>query len=67
VADFDKLPIPYRSVATDMLTGDTIVLDHGDIANAMRASMAIPAQSSASASRTRFEDRALGRHFSSTS
>lgn len=42
VADFDELPIPYRAVATDMLTGDMVVLDHGDIATAMRASMAIP-------------------------
>jgi NTE family protein len=42
VADFDKLPIPYRAVATDMLTGNMVVLDHGDIATAMRASMAVP-------------------------
>ena len=42
VADFDRLPIPYRAVATNMLTGDMVVLDHGDIATAMRASMAIP-------------------------
>jgi NTE family protein len=42
VADFNRLPIPYRAVATDMLTGDMVVLDHGDIATAMRASMAIP-------------------------
>ena len=42
VADFDQLPIPYRAVATDMLTGDMVVLSHGDIATAMRASMAIP-------------------------
>lgn len=42
VTDFNKLPIPYRAVATDMLTGDMVVLDHGDIATAMRASMAIP-------------------------
>jgi NTE family protein len=42
VADFDRLPIPYRAVATDMLTGRMVVLDHGDIATAMRASMAIP-------------------------
>jgi NTE family protein len=42
VADFDKLPIPYRAVATDMVTGNMVVLDHGDIATAMRASMAIP-------------------------
>jgi NTE family protein len=42
VADFNELPIPFRAVATDMLTGDMVVLDHGDIATAMRASMAIP-------------------------
>jgi len=42
VADFDRLPIPYRAVATDMLSGEMVVLDHGDIATAMRASMAIP-------------------------
>jgi NTE family protein len=42
VVDFNKLPIPYRAVATDMLTGNMVVLDHGDIATAMRASMAIP-------------------------
>ena len=42
VENFDKLPIPYRAVATDMISGDMVVLDHGDLANAMRASMAIP-------------------------
>ena len=40
--DFDKLPIPYRAVATDMVTGDMVVLQDGDLATAMRASMAIP-------------------------
>jgi NTE family protein len=43
VGDFDALPIPYRAVATDMLTGRMVVLDRGDIATAMRASMSIPA------------------------
>ncbi|MBV8877314.1 MAG: patatin-like phospholipase family protein, partial [Gammaproteobacteria bacterium] len=42
VADFDRLPIPYRAVATDMLTGNMVVIGRGDIAGAMRASMAIP-------------------------
>ena len=42
VERFDDLPIPYRAVATDMLSGTMVVLDHGDIATAMRASMAIP-------------------------
>jgi NTE family protein len=40
--DFDKLPIPYRAVATDMVTGSMVVIDSGDLATAMRASMAIP-------------------------
>jgi NTE family protein len=40
--DFDRLPIPFRAVATDMITGRMVVLDRGDLATAMRASMAIP-------------------------
>lgn len=40
--DFDRLPIPFRAVATDMVSGSMVVLDHGDLATAMRASMAIP-------------------------
>src|SRR4051812_28452128 len=39
---FDKLPIPFRAVATDMVTGQMVVLKDGDLATAMRASMAIP-------------------------
>jgi len=42
VAEFDKLPIPFRAVATDMQSGEMVVLDHGDLALAMRASMAVP-------------------------
>lgn len=40
--DFDDLPIPFRAVATDMLTGRMVVLGKGDLAVAMRASMAVP-------------------------
>ena len=40
--DFDKLPIPFRAVATDMLSGKMVVLDSGELSVAMRASMAIP-------------------------
>jgi NTE family protein len=40
--DFNELPIPYRAVATDMVSSNMVVLDHGDLATAMRASMAIP-------------------------
>jgi NTE family protein len=40
--DFDRLPIPFRAVATDMVSGQMVVLDHGDLSIAMRASMALP-------------------------
>jgi NTE family protein len=43
VRDFNTFPIPYRCVATDIGNGGKVVLGHGDIAHAMRASMAIPA------------------------
>jgi NTE family protein len=39
---FDNLPIPFRCVATDMLSGEGIVLHDGSLAEAVRASMAIP-------------------------
>jgi NTE family protein len=42
VTDFDKLPIPFRAIATDMQSGEMVVLDHGDLAMAMRASMSVP-------------------------
>lgn len=41
-ADFNQLPIPFRSVATDMQSGRMVVFDHGDLSLAMRASMAVP-------------------------
>jgi predicted acylesterase/phospholipase RssA len=40
--DFDSLPIPFRAVGTDIHTGERVALDHGDLAQAIRASMAIP-------------------------
>jgi NTE family protein len=42
VASFDDLPIPFRCVATDMLSGEGVVLRNGPLAQAVRASMAIP-------------------------
>ena len=39
---FDSLPIPFRAVATDLVTRDAIVLSSGDLAQAVRASMAVP-------------------------
>ncbi len=40
--DFDRLPIPFRAVATDMETGQPEILAHGDLALAMRSSMSVP-------------------------
>ncbi|TAD87795.1 MAG: hypothetical protein EAZ99_16345 [Alphaproteobacteria bacterium] len=41
IKDFDRLAIPFRAVAADIETGDTVVLGRGDLATAMRASMAV--------------------------
>ncbi len=43
IDDFDQLPIPFRAVATDVITGEAVVLKTGDLATAIRASMAVPA------------------------
>jgi NTE family protein len=42
VQDFDDLAIPFRAIATDIVTGDRVVLDHGDLTTAMRASLSAP-------------------------
>ncbi len=39
---FDDLPIPFRCVATDIASGEKVVLEEGSLAEAMRASMSIP-------------------------
>jgi NTE family protein len=40
--NFDSLPIPFRAVATDLATRQPVVLAAGDLAQAVRASVAIP-------------------------
>src|SRR5580698_4869713 len=40
--DFDLLPTPFRAVATDLETGNAVLMDKGDLAIAMRASMSAP-------------------------
>ncbi|HMF09350.1 MAG TPA: patatin-like phospholipase family protein [Thermoanaerobaculia bacterium] len=42
IHDFDQLPIPFRAVAADVQTGEAVVLGKGNLATAIRASMAIP-------------------------
>jgi len=39
---FDDLKVPFRAVATDLNTGRPVVFDHGDLAEAMRASISLP-------------------------
>lgn len=40
--NFDQFPVPFRAVTTDLNAGEAYVIDHGDLAMAMRASMAVP-------------------------
>lgn len=42
IDDFDRLPIPFRAVATDLLSGEEVILDCGDLPTAIRASMSAP-------------------------
>ena len=39
---FDQLPIPFRAVATDLVSGKSVVFSEGELANVMRASMSVP-------------------------
>ncbi|CAI8891943.1 patatin-like phospholipase family protein [Pseudomonas neuropathica] len=41
--DFDKLPIPFRAVATDIANGEKVVFRKGHLPQVIRASMSIPA------------------------
>jgi NTE family protein len=42
VDDFDRLPIRFRAVATDIASGEAVVLDSGSLAQAIRGSMSVP-------------------------
>lgn len=43
VARFEDLRLPFRAVATDINTGEAVILETGTLATAQRASMSIPA------------------------
>ncbi len=43
IDNFDELAIPFRAVAADIQTGETVVLGAGSLPKAIRASMSIPA------------------------
>ena len=38
----EQLPIPFAAVATDVVTGEEVVLDRGSLYDAIRASISIP-------------------------
>ncbi|MBV7316475.1 patatin-like phospholipase family protein [Shewanella sp. NIFS-20-20] len=42
LGSFDELSIPYRAVATNLITSEAYVLDSGNIVTAMQASAAVP-------------------------
>ena len=42
VQDFDRLPTPFRALATDLETGEPVVLGQGDLVTVLRASMSAP-------------------------
>jgi NTE family protein len=42
IDDFDDLPIPFRAVATEIATGEEVVLGSGNLATAIRASISVP-------------------------
>lgn len=39
---FDDLRIPFRAVATDLVSGKPVIFDRGDLAEAIRASISLP-------------------------
>ena len=42
INDFDKFPMRYRAITTNLNTGEEVVLSHGDLALSAFKSMAIP-------------------------
>lgn len=42
VGDFSGLKLPLAAIATDLNTGERVVMKHGDLLSAVRASMSIP-------------------------
>ncbi|HEX4618366.1 MAG TPA: patatin-like phospholipase family protein [Steroidobacteraceae bacterium] len=42
ITNFDDLPTRFRAVATDLESGEPVVMDSGDLTSAMRASMSAP-------------------------
>jgi NTE family protein len=42
ISDFDDLPIPFRAIAADIVAGESVIMDSGDLTMSIRASMSVP-------------------------
>ncbi|HZX92283.1 MAG TPA: patatin-like phospholipase family protein [Rudaea sp.] len=42
IDNFDDLPIPFRAVAADIVSGKPVIWDRGDLVLAIRSSMSVP-------------------------
>ena len=42
VSSFDQLPVPFRCVATDLVSGNKFVFKEGELSKALRATMSLP-------------------------
>lgn len=42
VTTFDRLELPFAAVATDIVTGEMVIMNDGDLAPAVRASCSVP-------------------------
>ncbi|NNF52557.1 MAG: hypothetical protein HKN59_08985, partial [Gammaproteobacteria bacterium] len=42
IHDFDRLPVPFRAIATDIESGESVALGRGNLAAAIQASMSVP-------------------------
>jgi NTE family protein len=40
--DFDALPVPLRVVATDLATGEAVIIGNGTLTDALRSTVAVP-------------------------
>jgi NTE family protein len=40
--DFSRFPIPFKTVGTNVASGEQVIFDHGSLVDAMRATMAFP-------------------------
>ncbi len=42
--NFSEFPIPFLCIAVDLITGEEVVLEHGDLTEALRASVSLPSR-----------------------